>query len=99
MTELTFPLASDKNTPSGRANLWGQIIVHGTKTGQFNCPNCDALYYLIEAEAGPETDDVEGIECVACDEPLPAREGRMVLKYFLSGRSPRQRKTRKTRKT
>jgi len=26
--------------------------VYGKKTGQFNCPNCDAVYHLIETEAG-----------------------------------------------
>jgi len=52
MTELTFPLAPDKNTLSGRGSSWGQIMVHGTKTGHFNCPNCDASYYLVETEAG-----------------------------------------------
>jgi hypothetical protein len=93
MAGLTVPLASDNNTLSGRVNSWGQIIVHGTKSGQVNCPKCDALYHLIETEAGPETDDVEAVACVVCDEPLPAREGRMVLKYLLSGRSPRRRKT------
>ena len=66
--------------------------MHGTKTGQFNCPNCDAFYHLIETEAGSEADDVEVVACVACDGPLPAREGRMVLKYFLSGGRPRGRK-------
>jgi hypothetical protein len=56
--------------------------MRGTTTGQFNCPNCDALYYLIETEAGPETVDLE-LTCLACDAPLPAREGPVVFKYFL----------------
>jgi hypothetical protein len=46
---------------------------------------------LIETEAGPETADLK-IACVACGEPFPAREGRIVLKYFLSGKAPRRRK-------
>ena len=69
----------------------GTTVVHGTRTGQFNCPNCVASYHLIETEAGPETADLE-IACVACGEPFPAREGRNVLKYFLSGKAPRRRK-------
>ena len=96
MTELTFPLAPDKNTLSGRGSSWGQIMVHGTKTGHFNCPNCDASYYLVETEAGPETTDNDQLTCVACDELLPARKGPMILKYLLSSRSPTRRKTRKT---
>jgi hypothetical protein len=68
--------------------------MHGTTTGQFNCPQCDALYYLIETEAGPETADLQ-LTCVACDAPLPGREGSIVLKYFLSS-PPRRKKLRKT---
>jgi hypothetical protein len=65
--------------------------MHDTRTGQFNCPNCDALYHLIETEAGPETVDLE-LTCVACGAPLsfPAREGPVVFKYFLSGSSRRK---------
>ena len=70
--------------------------MRGTTTGRFNCPYCDALYHLIEAEAGPETVDLE-LTCVVCDAPLPAREGPVVFKYFLAGRSPpRRKKTRKS---
>jgi hypothetical protein len=74
---------------------WGQTVMHDTRTGQFNCPNSDALYHLIETEAGPETVDLE-LTCVACGAPLsfPAREGPVVFKYFLSGGS--RRKARKT---
>jgi predicted Zn finger-like uncharacterized protein len=49
---------------------------------RFNCPNCNALYRLIKAEAGPETTDRE-INCRACGAPLPGRDGNFVLKYFL----------------
>ncbi len=48
----------------------------------FNCPNCNALYQLVKAEAGPETDNRE-INCRACGAPLPARDGLLVCKYFL----------------
>jgi hypothetical protein len=70
-------------------------VVQDTRTEQFNCPNCDVLYYLIEAEAGPETVDLE-LTCLACDAPLPARKGSVVFKYFLPGSVPPRRKTRKT---
>ena len=74
----------------------GTTVVRGTTTGQFNCPHCDALYYLIETEAGSETRDRQ-LTCVVCDAPLPARKGPFVFKYLLSGSSPTRRK--KFRKT
>ncbi len=43
----------------------------------FNSPNCNALYQLVKAEAGPETDNRE-ITCRACGTPLPARDGIVV---------------------
>jgi predicted RNA-binding Zn-ribbon protein involved in translation (DUF1610 family) len=70
--------------------------MRGPTTGQFNCPHCDALYNLIETEAGPETLDLQ-LTCVACDAPLSAREGRVIFKYFRAGSSPSRRK--KLRKT
>lgn len=48
----------------------------------FHCPNCDALYQLIQTEAGPETVD-QRIACRVCDSPFPARDGQFILKYFL----------------
>ena len=48
----------------------------------FTCPNCRALYHVVKAEAGPETDSRE-IVCRACGRPLAGREGGFVLKYFL----------------
>ena len=48
----------------------------------FKCPNCEALYQVIRAEAGPESADGE-IACRVCGGPLAGREGEFVLKYFL----------------
>ena len=48
----------------------------------FKCPNCDALYQVVRVEALPEARDHE-IKCLVCGEPLAAREGEFVLKYFL----------------
>jgi hypothetical protein len=93
LSVLTFLLGPAKIL--GRPSSWGQTVVQDTRTGQFNCPNCDALYYLIKAEAGPETVDLE-LTCLVCNVPLPAREGPVVFKYFLSGSAPPRRKTRKT---
>jgi hypothetical protein len=46
----------------------------------FMCPNCDALYQVVKAEAGPKTSDSE-IECPVA--PIAARDDEFVLKYFL----------------
>ena len=48
----------------------------------FTCPNCQALYHIVEVEAGPETNDREPT-CRACGGPLAGRDGKFVLKYFL----------------
>jgi hypothetical protein len=48
----------------------------------FTCPNCDALYQVIKAEAGPETVQHEAA-CRSCGAPVPGNEGNFVLKYFL----------------
>jgi len=55
-------------------------VATGTKF--FNCPNCNALYQIIEVEAGPESIERE-ITCLACRRPLPGREGNFVVKYFM----------------
>ena len=51
-------------------------------TGTVNCSHCNALYQVIRAEAGPETTERD-VACRVCGGPLPAREGQLVLKYFL----------------
>ncbi len=48
----------------------------------FTCPRCQTLYQVVKAEAGPET-VVGTVPCRLCGEPLPGREGGLVLKYFL----------------
>jgi hypothetical protein len=48
----------------------------------FKCRNCDALYHIVKIEAGPESADRE-ITSRACGGPLPARDGKFVMKYFL----------------
>ncbi len=47
-----------------------------------DCPNCDAVYQVMRAEAGPESIQRD-IPCWRCGGPLPGRDGRFVLKYFL----------------
>jgi hypothetical protein len=54
----------------------------------FRCSSCFALYQVTKAPAGPETVDLK-IACQVCDEPLVAREGQFVLKYFLLRKATR----------
>ena len=63
----------------------------------FKCPNCDALYQVIKAEAGPETVDSE-ISCGICGRPLDGRDGEFVLKYFLLREAGRKQVWRKSAK-
>jgi len=58
----------------------------------FKCPNCDALYEIVQVEADPTSD--REINCAVCGGPLPGRDGQFILKYFLlrlSGRGRRRR--------
>jgi predicted Zn finger-like uncharacterized protein len=57
----------------------------------FKCPNCIALYQIVKAEAGPDTVNRE-ITCRSCGGPLPAREGKFVIKYFLLRNAARTQK-------
>jgi transcription elongation factor Elf1 len=62
----------------------------------FKCPNCDALYQVVKVEAVSGTSDRE-ITCRHCGAPLPRREGKFVVKYFLlrtTGRVQRWRRTK-----
>jgi len=61
--------------------------------GRFNtitCPNCNALYEVVKVETGPEAADRE-IACRVCGDPLAARDGEFVLKYFLLRKGTRRR--------
>ena len=54
-----------------------------TGTRFFNCPNCKALYQIVEAEAGSESGD-QDVACRVCGESRSrAAKGKFVLKYFL----------------
>jgi hypothetical protein len=59
---------------------WGAIMVPARPKSSFICPRCKAMYQVITEEAGPET---VYSEITACGGPLPNREGKYVLKYFL----------------
>jgi ssDNA-binding Zn-finger/Zn-ribbon topoisomerase 1 len=51
-----------------------------------DCPNCGAAYKVVRVE-GASTRE---IVCKSCGGPLPAREGKFMLKYFLV-KHPRER--------
>ena len=55
----------------------------------FNCPNCGARYEVVRVEEPPRPSDRE-VTCLNCGGPLHGREGRFLLKYFLTDR-PRRR--------
>ena len=61
----------------------------------FKCPNCEALYHIVKVEAGPQSADRE-ITCLACGGPLPAREAKFVMKYFLLRKPGRIQKWKRT---
>jgi predicted Zn finger-like uncharacterized protein len=72
-----------RNMPGGRPSSFNS----------FTCPNCEALYYIVKAEAGPETVFQE-VPCRVCAAPLVGREGNFVLKYFLLREAARVQKWR-----
>ena len=65
------------------------------KPSSFYCPNCNALYRVVEVEPGPETVDRE-ITCRSCGIPLASRKGNLVLKYFLVRKPERTHRLRKS---
>jgi hypothetical protein len=62
----------------------------------FNCPNCNALYQVLKVEAGPETVNRQAT-CRTCGGPLPGREGKFVIKYFLLRNAARTQKWKRPR--
>ena len=61
---------------------WGRIMGRPAKFRFFTCPSCAALYQVVKAEAGPETEASE-LACLVCGGPLAPRDGKFILKYFL----------------
>jgi predicted Zn finger-like uncharacterized protein len=57
---------------------------------QFDCPTCQAVYRVVEAESGPETIGGD-VPCRRCGGFLPGRKGEYVLKYFYVRGGPRRR--------
>ena len=56
--------------------VWGRRMAEGRPPSfiSFTCAHCQALYH--------ETTEAE-VTCRACGAPLPGREGKFVLKYFM----------------
>ena len=61
----------------------------------FKCANCEALYHIVKVEAGPQSADRE-ITCRVCGGPLPDREAKFVMKYFLLRKASRIQKWKRT---
>ena len=57
----------------------------------FHCPNCNALYQLVKVEADLRT-TVREITCRPCGGPLPGREGKFILSYYLLRKAGRTQK-------
>ena len=55
----------------------------------FNCPNCGARYEVVRIEEPPRPTHRE-VTCLSCGGPLHGREGKFVLKYFLTDRAKRR---------
>ena len=55
----------------------------------FKCPSCAALYQVVKAKAGPETEAGE-LACLVCGKPFTPRDRKFVLKYFLLREGRRQ---------
>jgi transcription elongation factor Elf1 len=72
-------------------------MVRPTRVEFFRCPKCEALYQLVRAKAVPETTNEGEIPCLVCGAPLSAREGELVLKYFLLRQAVRRKAWQKRR--
>jgi hypothetical protein len=68
---------------------------HKSHAELFDCPNSNAQYKLVRAEADPVA-TYRQIECYHCGGPLKGREGQLILKYFLVDR-PRTQTQAKSR--
>jgi hypothetical protein len=79
-------IRGDRHHSTGRTMPGSRL----SACNSFTCPNCRALYHVVKAEAGPETDSRE-IVCRACGRPLAGRDGGFVLKYFLLRKADRTR--------
>jgi hypothetical protein len=53
-----------------------------SRVSRFQCPNCDASYMVVRVEAEPAK-LYRDLECRSCGGPLDARNGPLILKYFL----------------
>jgi hypothetical protein len=68
---------------------WGTHIMAKYKAVHFICPSCNILYHVVKTEAGPVAID-SWVTCRTCHAPIPAREGKFRLKYFVLRQAARQ---------
>jgi predicted Zn finger-like uncharacterized protein len=55
----------------------------------FKCPNCEARYAVVRIEEPPRPTHRE-VTCLSCGGPLHGRDGKFLLKYFLTERPKRR---------
>jgi hypothetical protein len=68
---------------------WGTHIMAKYKAVHFKCPSCNTLYHVVKTEAGPVAID-SWVTCRTCHAPIPAREGKFRLKYFILRQAARR---------
>jgi predicted Zn finger-like uncharacterized protein len=64
------------------ARILAKSFMPSPNASLFRCPNCNALYQVVRAKAGPKAVDLE-TACGICGGVFVVREGLFVLKYFL----------------
>jgi hypothetical protein len=57
----------------------------------FKCPTCEALYQVVKINAGQEATGRE-TTCQVCGAQFPARQGLLILKYFILRKAGRRQK-------
>jgi hypothetical protein len=71
-----------------RSHIPGQMC--DPPSEPFICPNCAAKYEIVRIEAPPRPQTDREITCLSCGGPLHGREGKFLLKYFLTERPKRR---------
>jgi transcription elongation factor Elf1 len=60
-------------------------MLHDNSTS-FTCSQCGTHYKVVRVQADSQSPD-RLLHCKVCKQPLAARDGEQILKYFLVGRS------------